>query len=196
MDAHLTPQVFCSSSSDRREVWKTDRLSEEENDDVRWGGRGKACVGFLSSLTNMSFPLPWPVDPLTSAACCHGNAAAAPESWVGESRGFYLVNRLTGPHRAEDLMWQSATRSPHNGRWENHSKHSELDNIPQQSLPGASPARDLLLLSLHSVTSLFTFSHTSTHTAHISPTNILNYSLTLMKVRAWLTHPLQVVNEL
>lgn len=61
-------------------------------------------MGFLSSLTNMSFPLPWFVDPLTSAACCHGNAAAAPELLVGESRGFYLVNRLTGPHRTEDLM--------------------------------------------------------------------------------------------
>lgn len=96
--------------------WQSERRSEEENDDVRWGGGGKACVGFLSSLTNMSFPLPWLIAPLTSAACCHGNAAAAPESWVWESRGFYLVNTLTGPHQAEDLMWQAATCSLHNGR--------------------------------------------------------------------------------
>lgn len=96
--------------------WQHERVNKKENDAVRWGGRGKACVGFLSSLTNVSFPLPWLIAPLTSAACCHGNAAAAPESWVGESRGFYLVNTLTGPHRAEDLMWQATTLLPLDGR--------------------------------------------------------------------------------
>lgn len=65
--------------------------------------------------------------------------------------------------------------------------------------PGASPARDLLLLSLHSVTSLFTFSHKPKHTVIVRTCrfksqlivhqpNISNQSLSLMKDRGWRTH--------
>lgn len=62
------------------------------------GAWDKKDLPFLSCVTLYLFALPWLIACLTSAARCHGNTAAALESWVGEAGGCYLVNTFAFLH--------------------------------------------------------------------------------------------------